>query len=570
MDKAKLQNAIIAHQAGDIQLAKKIYEELLNTEPDNTEVLHLSGLLTAQTGQFEQALTYLQRAIKVNSGVALYHNTLGNILKELKQFSTAEEHYKHALVLDPAYNEAHNNLAGLYYLQNKLAQAEQHYQAAIHLQADYLEAHCNLGLLYIKQEKITEAIHQFEIAISLEPKLMLAHWQLANLALKQEDIARAIEHYQVFLKEYPQHAESLNNLGVAYLKAQQIDKAIDYFTKALHNEPKHLEARNNLAALYLQQNDFKNAVWHYQLYLQLKPNDLDAHYNSGVAKMASGLLEEAIQHFKRVISHYPDNANALCNLGAIYLKQGDKKQALFYYQQAANYLPNNAGIHYLISALTQIGQIPLAAPADYIKNLFDNYAEYFDRHLIETLNYQTPDLLYQALKNYLPTSPAWKVLDLGCGTGLASVKLRSIASHLIGIDISAGMLAKAREKNTYDELIETDIISFLTQSVARYDLIIAVDTLVYFGDLTNLFGLIKNSLSAAGIFAFSIETALDNNYQLNMTGRYAHHQNYISALAKQHRFKILFSQPVSGREQQGEAVAGQLFILQHDEIPEAS
>lgn len=423
-----------------------------------------------------------------------------------------------------------------------------------------ITTHFNLGMLFLKQGKQDAALQQFSTVLKRHPSSILAHLQLANLYLLQNKLDDAIQHYKAVLQYQPQQIEALNNLGVAFLKQANPRSAIEYFTKALQTDPQHKDARNNLAATLLQQDEFKDAIWHYQLLLQLAPDDSEAHYNLGVAHMMVGDLAAATEQFEKTLILTPNRVDAYCNLGAICLKKANKEQAIAYYQQAATLAPNNAAIQYRLAALT--GQnTPLVAPTDYIKNLFDNYASHFDQQVTTQLHYQLPSLLHQILANYILVDKQYRTLDLGCGTGLTGSALRNIASHLTGVDISTRMLAKAREKNIYDQLIETDITQFITTATDQYDLIIAADTFVYFGDLNTIFSNIQKLLPLSGIFVFSTELGANTSFQLQSTGRYTHSKSYIEQLASQYEFSLLDYQEITSREQEGRPVISSIFIL---------
>lgn len=471
----------------------------------------------------------------------------------------AQKLYEAALAADPQNAVAHNNLANLYYKQNNLILARQHYIKAIHLEPGYVAAHVNLGLVLLQQNELEAANKQFNNVVALQPDLPIGHQQLANLCLRNNELESALEHYQTVLKLQPEHTEALNNSGVIYLKQNKFSEAENYFTKALLFDPKHKDARNNLAGLLLQQDRFADALWNYQLYLQLAPEDSYARYNMGVALMATGQLEEAIKQFEQTVQLNPNYIDALCNLGAIYLKLDDRKQAIENYQRALSLQPNNEAIQYMLNALTR-DAMPATAPAEYIKNLFDNYAGYFDKHLTETLRYKTPQLLRELTHKFL--SAHIKILDLGCGTGLSGAAFHDLADKLVGIDLSPRMLAKAKEKNIYDDLFEANILDALQNQTTKYDLVISIDTLVYFGDLTPIFENVKKVLTEKGIFAFSIESSQEKDYLLNITGRYIHNPAYIEKLATQFDFKVFATQSITGREQDGKPAAGYLFVLQ--------
>ena len=126
----------------------------------------------------------------------------------------------------------------------------------------------------------------------------------------------------------------------------------------------------------------------------------------------------------------------------------------------------------------------------------------------------------------LPLYHTLSVVDLGWGTGLASPLLKPLASELVGVDLSPLMIEVAKRRGMYEELIEGDIESYLNGQRERFDLIASADTLVYFGDLENVFRGAADSLRPGGRFVFTTELGgdLDDEpgYRLNPTGRGCH------------------------------------------------
>jgi predicted TPR repeat methyltransferase len=556
------QRALNAHESGNIKYAKDIYEYILSIQPEHVETIHALGLLASELQQWETAIVWIQRALSIQPHSARFHLHLANIFKNSNQLECAFRHYQTALRLQPNYAEAHNNLAGLFYKQNKLNEARLHYVQAIDLKPDYLEAHFNLGLVFLAQEEIKAAVTQFKNVLSLHPDSIQGHWQLANIYWQDQDLEKVHYHYKKILDLEPNSVELLNNFAALMLKKEQPDIAIDYFNRALAIDPKHKTARNNLAAILLQSNQLKEAIWHYSLYLNLVPFDTEALFNRAHSFMLAGHLNEAHYDLKKILTIDDKHIDTHCNLAAIYLKLKNSDAALTHYQIILKLTNKHAIANYMVSALTQ-QSIPDSAPLEYIKNLFDNYAFQFDTHLQDVLQYRTPALLREQLNPFLENKK-YKLLDLGCGTGLSGQCFMDITQHITGIDISRNMLNKAKEKACYDVLIEKDILNGIAELKEHFDLVLCIDTLVYFGMLNEFFAKIKLRLASNGLLALSIELGdkTVSSYTLQTNGRYQHAEIYIKELAKKNKLRLLNYTKVVGRQQDNEGIQTGLFIFQ--------
>lgn len=493
-----------------------------------------------------------------------------------------EQHYYKLLEADPNNAQIHNKLAMLLYRNQDFDNALIHYAKAVNLKPDYIEAHYNLGLLFIKLAKPDEAITQLKNVLALDQNHILSHKLIADLYLQNNALAQAKQHYEIALELQPKQVETLNNLGVTYLKLKDPESAITCFSKAVMFDENHLDARNNLAVTYLQQDRYENALLHYQILLQQDRDNLEVHYNFGVAKMAVGDLNDAIRHFQIVLQKQPDSIDAAINIAAVYLKLNSVNKAIDCYEKVVKQDPHHPVANYMLHALrdASIGNGPEVAPAQYVKNLFDNYAGYYDKHTTEVLHYQVPALMRTAIDNLKDkTNLPWRILDLGCGSGLSGQTFHDLATRLIGIDISPKMLYYAKLKGIYDDLMEGDLLSCLSRHSLsnighQFNLILAADVFVYMGQLSEVFQNATRLLAENGLFVFSIETMNENElnnskkegFVLRRTARYAHSENYLEKLAVNSSLKIRLKQIIIPRYQDENPVKGLLYVLQKNGI----
>ena len=493
----ELSTARIFHEKRAFKKAIQAYESYLKDKPNDPEALRFMGLAFAQSNDIERAIDCFSKALIHSPDNPQLHHLLANAYKQTNQFDKAFTHYEAAATLMP----------------------------------DNINA-CQNALFY-----------------------------QGVLSLQQNNIEKASHEFHALLADYPEHVGALINLGVIALKQNEAQLAIDYFGKALAFDQHNEEARNNLAATFIHHNRFENALTHYTELLKQSPHDTEYLYNAGVAEMTLGHLNDATQHFESVLTFQPGHFAALTNLASIALRNSQRNEAISYLARAHEINPQDKPCAFLLNALTGNTANQTSCP-EYAQNLFDHYALYYDNHMRGQLKYSLPEHIAKLIHRLLSTSLSIKnALDLGCGTGLCGNVLREISTHVVGVDISSKMIEQARAKNLYDELVESDIISFLNNESTPYELIIAADVLPYFSDLAVFFSLIRQQLSPQGIVILSIEESKHQAFQLEDTARFSHHPDYIKDLARKNHLDIIFSEPVIGRMQALEGVPVILYGL---------
>ena len=222
----------------------------------------------------------------------------------------------------------------------------------------------------------------------------------------------------------------------------------------------------------------------------LASGDLIAERRFAYAKAAAeeGDWSAAAELFEQALERAPNWAAAWFALGEAREKLGDLDAAAQAFRMSLVADPADAQGAMARLALIGRGDAPGALPQAYVARLFDDYAPRFDKHLIKNLGYRAPALIAEALSAVAPGRRFASALDLGCGTGLMGEALQGRIGHLTGVDLSAAMIAKARERGVYDRLVVGDAAAMLgREPPGAFDLIVAADALVYIGDLAPLF-----------------------------------------------------------------------------------
>jgi predicted TPR repeat methyltransferase len=328
----------------------------------------------------------------------------------------------------------------------------------------------------------------------------------------------------------PDYVDAISNLGNVYRWQGELAKAEEAFRRAAELAPNHPEAYNNLGVILKNQGRYQEAETALRRAIEIAPDRGDAHFNLGNVLDQQQRREEAIAEYQRAIELMPAVIDAYDALARSLYRQGMHSEAGAIYRKLLKHHPGNATAQHMLAAL-QGEEIPTRASDAYVTDTFDRFAESFDV-ILKNLGYCAPKLVAKAIEaEGLAPENQLDMLDAGCGTGLCGPLLRPYARQLVGVDLSAEMLKRARQREVYDDLEKTEITAYLRQHRDSFDLIASADTLIYFGDLRDVLFAAAGALRASGYLIFTLEdvseNASDRDYVLEPHGRYSHTEAYV-------------------------------------------
>ena len=305
---------------------------------------------------------------------------------------------------------------------------------------------------------------------------------------------------------------------------------------------------------------------------QLSSGDLIADRRAEYAHMLaeSGDHTDAADLMSQALELVPDWAAGWFRLADYQEKSGRKEAAVAALKKVLELNPDDIFGAGLKLALLGGAETPEQPSSLYVAQLFDDYADRFDKSLVEKLHYTVPEKLAALIAAQAGNQRFAHVIDLGCGTGLFGERIRDKADHLEGFDLSANMLAKAEEKGIYDRLAQADL-SLPPESCGlfakgkasenRANLVSAADVLMYLGNLDSVFIIASKLIADDGLFAFSVEDGGDEgDFVLRESLRYAHSERYIRQLCKRFGLDILDIHKTTIRNDGGKPVFGILFL----------
>ncbi|MBA4775218.1 MAG: class I SAM-dependent methyltransferase [Rhizobiales bacterium] len=304
---------------------------------------------------------------------------------------------------------------------------------------------------------------------------------------------------------------------------------------------------------------------------QFSSGDVIADRRADYARMLaeSGDYPAAAELMEQALELAPQWTAGWFRFGEYHEKAGETEKAVAAYGKVAELDAEGLFAAELKLAVLGAAETPEQPPSRYVEGLFDDYADRFETSLVEKLDYSVPQKLAKLIGKAAKGGVFDTVVDIGCGTGLLGVEIRTFANRLEGFDISQNMLGKAEEKGLYDHLDQADLSlepetsGLFTSTLAQHraDLVAAADVMMYLGSLEAVMPLVSALLAPSGFFAFSVEDAgEEDGFVLRESLRYAHSKSYVTELLERAGFSLIEIRKTTIRKDAGKPLSGILFL----------
>ena len=231
--------------SGDIKNALIKGKNLIKKDPDNYELNRFLGLVLAHANNFDEALLFFEKCLKINKNLPDIYFNLGLIYKKKGLLDISVKNYKRAIELNP----------------------------------NFADAYINLGVVFEQLERNEDCLAILEELIKHDNNNYKAYYNLGNIFKKIDRLEDSIKAYQQAIKINDQQAEIFFNLAIALKKIGNYDEAILNYEKAIKLKPNYFKAYNNLGVIFNDQRKFSKAFNFFETALKINPNFLEAYYN---------------------------------------------------------------------------------------------------------------------------------------------------------------------------------------------------------------------------------------------------------------------------------------------------
>ncbi|MBM74806.1 MAG: hypothetical protein CMK59_05360 [Proteobacteria bacterium] len=487
---------------------------------------------------------------------------------QVGDFRTARAGYQSLLSLEPNNPKALGML-GMLELQ------EGHFQKALELLDRALVITPNDGSLYLRKGAVLQQMQRWsevedncKKAMVVQPDNPEFYYMLgiAHIAQGERNLAGGV--WKKALALAPGHVEVLINLGMWHHEGGDLRGAHKCWERAYGIQEDNPRLLPLLAAALreLACIEPKSAVRHLHRSTQMDSKHAQGWGMYADALLLSGKGKKAFEACKKALALAPEKGELHHSMGNIFRATGQLEQALEAYERSARLGSTHPATLRAIAVLK--GEKLEAGSEQVVRQLFDQYAERFDEHLLDELGYKTPTKLYDLLMEHRPNENWVNMLDLGCGTGLSALPFVHCTTNRIGVDLSGGMVEQARSKNEgdysdkplYRDLFVSELRQFLNEHEEQYQLALCSDTLNYLGDCSDVFELVSNRLTPKGLFLCSTEHWEGEGFHMQINERFAHSEAYIKSVCAP--LKLIASKRAVMRYEADVAVWGTLWLFE--------
>ncbi len=284
---------VARYYQGDLPGAQNDFNKCLSLNPLFSQAYQYNAMLYQQTGQNDEAIESIRKAIELRPNSAQYLFTYGVILFQQEKFHDALTAFNRVINIDERIPDAWLNRGTTRLMLSDSTGAINDYSTAINLNPFSAVPYVRRGALYAQQKNFTLAIHDLNQAIIIDSSLAQAYF------------TRALVYY--------------------YQK--QLNRALDDLSKVLQIENRNTLALFNRAIIHYETGNPESAIDDLTRLSSIIPTNVLVHYYLASIRYERGYLSMAMETINKAIEVFPQFANAYLLRAEIKASKGDKRGA---------------------------------------------------------------------------------------------------------------------------------------------------------------------------------------------------------------------------------------------------
>lgn len=311
-----LQDAITAHQQGNLKKADTLYRKLLSRSPRHAEATHMRGVLMFQQGKFDYATQLLADAQKLDKKNPWIRYHRGDLHRTTGEPDTAEKLFKEALELGAETGDVYFMLANTQFDQKNFSDALDNYRTAVDITPDDPDYRLNLANCYERLELLDKAVQQLEAAANVSRDKQSIELQLIELLARTGKFLEVSERVSNLSPSARVNITLLVQTISTLLEADRSEDAsrlLDIIvTLDLSNESQETLAL--ITGLTVNTGRYKDARNLLEVQNKRFTPDAIAWFQRGLCEQTSGDFESAANSHRRALKCNPTFGRAAYSL----------------------------------------------------------------------------------------------------------------------------------------------------------------------------------------------------------------------------------------------------------------
>ena len=328
--------AKFAAEDGDFDQALTRIDRVIEGNPGNPVLLYERSLILLDASRIERAETELKKLVRSSPDFYDAQRLLGRVLLDRSggqegKVEDALVHLQAAFRISPDDIGTGMTIAQILVSTSRVEEAEKVLSAILERTPDNRAVNYNYAQVLTKLGRGTESRPYLERVVTADPTYAPAVSQLLDLYQRQGEWAKAAVLLEPLVDEQPLNVELQKQQAFYYLRAGMSDKARETFEALLKADPKDDRSLFYLAEALNDLDDFEAADSLYRKLIEKNPSDPELLISFALNQMAQHRLDDAAQTFRTILmlEKLPENARALAEtqLASIEYQKGNFREA---------------------------------------------------------------------------------------------------------------------------------------------------------------------------------------------------------------------------------------------------
>ncbi len=332
---AKVELARLEFITGNHVESERLLNETLSVQPQHALGLALRGAIKVLSRKYEDAVSLMQTAIKLNPEMGFAYVNLAIAQRELGLLEASEKNLRKAIEINPRDCEAYYSLAHTLCVRGRIEEALSNLLKTLEINPLFIKGYRALGKLYTLARRPELAEKMYDECLKRVPDAFLIREQLIELYLQfgKPDAAQA--ELEVLAQQRGNLSDwlRLGNISAAFKKFPVAERAFQRAAKVAHEA---WEPHYNLGDLYDSTNLNDAAGKEYELAVKYNSDSFKPHNGMGLWLLKQNRIREAVDQFTIACKLAPENGLPAYNLALAMFKDGREEPAKHLLQALAS------------------------------------------------------------------------------------------------------------------------------------------------------------------------------------------------------------------------------------------